>query len=423
MKIQYIKEKQNGLDRGIVFATGTPISNSLTEMYVMKKYLEPDYLREKGLQHFDSWVADFAEVTTNIELSPTGNSWRAKKRCSTFKNLPELMSIYRRVADIQTAETLKLPVPKLKNGKYTICLTKPSEEQKLFIFDCGERAEEVHQKRVDPSKDNMLKITNDGKMCALDMRLVDPTVEDNPDSKVNMAVNNIFNKWEETKDDSLTQVVFLDRSTPSKGFNLYDDIKSKLIALGVPEEEIKFIHDAKNDKEKVKLFEDVNEGRVRILIGSTEKMGAGTNIQKKLCALHHIDVPWRPSDIEQREGRILRQGNDCKEVEIFRYATEGTFDSYSWQTIEYKQKFISQVMTNKPLGRSIDDVDEAALNYAEIKSLATGDPRIKRQLELSTQVDNLRREKAEFEADRMRAREEITFTIPCLLYTSDAADD
>lgn len=412
LKIQYIKEKQNGLDRGIVFATGTPISNSLTEMYVMKKYLEPDYLREKGLQHFDSWVADFAEVTTNIELSPTGNSWRAKKRCSTFKNLPELMSIYRRVADIQTAETLKLPVPKLKNGKYTICLTKPSEEQKLFIFDCGERAEEVHQKRVDPSKDNMLKITNDGKMCALDMRLVDPTVEDNPDSKVNMAVNNIFNKWEETKDDSLTQVVFLDRSTPSKGFNLYDDIKSKLIALGVPEEEIKFIHDAKNDKEKVKLFEDVNEGRVRILIGSTEKMGAGTNIQKKLCALHHIDVPWRPSDIEQREGRILRQGNDCKEVEIFRYATEGTFDSYSWQTIEYKQKFISQVMTNKPLGRSIDDVDEAALNYAEIKSLATGDPRIKRQLELSTQVDNLRREKSEFEADRMKAREEITFTIP-----------
>lgn len=412
LKIQYIKEKQNGLDRGIVFATGTPISNSLTEMYVMKKYLEPDYLREKGLQHFDSWVADFAEVTTNIELSPTGNSWRAKKRCSMFKNLPELMNIYRRVADIQTAETLKLPVPKLKNGKYTICLTKPSEEQKLFIFDCGERAEEVHQKRVDPSKDNMLKITNDGKMCALDMRLVDPTVEDNPDSKVNMAVNNIFNKWEETKDDSLTQVVFLDRSTPSKGFNLYDDIKEKLIALGIPEEEIKFIHDAKNDKEKVKLFEDVNEGRVRILIGSTEKMGAGTNIQKKLCALHHIDVPWRPSDIEQREGRILRQGNDCKEVEIFRYATEGTFDSYSWQTIEYKQKFISQVMTNKPLGRSIDDVDEAALNYAEIKSLATGDPRIKRQLELSTQVDNLRREKAEFEADRMKAREEITFTIP-----------
>ena len=412
LKIQYIKEKQNGLDRGIVFATGTPISNSLTEMYVMKKYLEPDYLREKGLQHFDSWVADFAEVTTNIELSPTGNSWRAKKRCSTFKNLPELMNIYRRVADIQTAETLKLPVPKLKNGKYTICLTKPSEEQKQFIFDCGERAEEVHQKRVDPSKDNMLKITNDGKMCALDMRLVDPTVEDNPDSKVNMAVNNIFNKWEETREDSLTQVVFLDRSTPSKGFNLYDDIKSKLIALGIPEEEIKFIHDAKNDKEKVKLFEDVNEGRVRILIGSTEKMGAGTNIQKKLCALHHIDVPWRPSDIEQREGRILRQGNDCKEVEIFRYATEGTFDSYSWQTIEYKQKFISQVMTNKPLGRSIDDVDEAALNYAEIKSLATGDPRIKRQLELSTQVDNLRREKAEFEADRMKAREEITFTIP-----------
>ena len=412
LKIQYIKEKQNGLDRGIVFATGTPISNSLTEMYVMKRYLEPDYLREKGLQHFDSWVADFAEVTTNIELSPTGNSWRAKKRCSTFKNLPELMNIYRRVADIQTAETLKLPVPKLKNGKYTICLTKPSEEQKQFIFDCGERAEEVHQKRVDPSKDNMLKITNDGKMCALDMRLVDPTVEDNPDSKVNMAVNNIFNKWEETREDSLTQVVFLDRSTPSKGFNLYDDIKSKLIALGIPEEEIKFIHDAKNDKEKVKLFEDVNEGRVRILIGSTEKMGAGTNIQKKLCALHHIDVPWRPSDIEQREGRILRQGNDCKEVEIFRYATEGTFDSYSWQTIEYKQKFISQVMTNKPLGRSIDDVDEAALNYAEIKSLATGDPRIKRQLELSTQVDNLRREKAEFEADRMKAREEITFTIP-----------
>lgn len=419
LKIQYIKEKQNGLDRGIVFATGTPISNSLTEMYVMKKYLEPDYLREKGLQHFDSWVADFAEITTNIELSPTGNSWRAKKRCSTFKNLPELMNIFRRVADIQTAESLKLPVPALKNGKYTICLSKPSEGQKQYILDCGERAEQVHQRLVDPSEDNMLKITNDGKMCALDMRLVDPTAEDNPESKINMAVNNIFHKWEETKADSLTQVVFLDRSTPSSGFNLYDDIKGKLTALGIPEEEIKYIHDAKTDNDKIKLFDDVNDGKVRIIIGSTEKMGAGTNIQKKLCALHHIDVPWRPSDIEQREGRILRQGNDCKEVEIFRYATEGTFDSYSWQTIEYKQKFISQVMTNKPLGRSINDVDEVALNYAEIKSLATGDPRIKKQLELSTQVDNLRREKAEFDADKMKARENITFTIPAQIQRAD----
>jgi len=412
LKIRCIKEKNGNQDRNIVFATGTPISNSITEMFVMQKYLQSDYLQSKGLQSFDSWVADFAEISTQIELAPTGNSWRSKTRCNQFKNLPELMTMFKRCTDVQTAKMLDLPIPKLKNGEPTICIITPSEAQKDFIADCGERADMIHNKQVDPKTDNMLKVTNDGKMCALDFRLVDPNAPDDPASKVNCCIRNVFKKWEETKDDKLAQVIFLDRSTPSKSFNLYDDIKKKLIDMGVPEKEIAFIHDADNDEKKLKLFTDVNKGNVRVIIGSTEKLGAGTNMQEKLVALHHLDVPWRPADIEQREGRILRRGNTCDEVEIFRYATEGTFDSYSWQIIENKQKMISQVMTDKPMGRSIDDVDEQALSYAEIKSLATGDERIKEQLELSMEVTKLKSLKGQFLSEQISARDKNTFEYP-----------
>ncbi len=412
LKIRCIKEKNGNQDRNVVFATGTPISNSITEMYVMQKYLQPDYLKSKGLQAFDSWVADFAEISTQIELAPTGNSWRSKTRCNQFKNLPELMTMFKRCTDVQTAKMLDLPIPKLKNGQATICIIQPSAEQQAFIKSCGNRADRIHSRKVDPKIDNMLKVTNDGKMCALDFRLIDPSVPDDPASKVNCCIRNVFKKWEETKDDKLAQVIFLDRSTPSKDFNLYDDIKKKLIDKGVPEKEIAFIHDADTDDKKLKLFTDVNKGNVRVIIGSTEKLGAGTNMQEKLVALHHLDVPWRPADIEQREGRILRRGNTCDEVEIFRYATEGTFDSYSWQIIENKQKMISQVMTDKPMGRSIDDVDEQALSYAEIKSLATGDERIKEQLELSMEVTKLKSLKGQFLSEQISARDKNTFEYP-----------
>ena len=377
MKIRYLNEI-NGGERGVIYATGTPISNSVVEMYTMQRYLQPSYLASKGVQHFDSWVGNFGKIQTTVELSPTGTSYRAKKRCSNFNNVPELQQMFRRCADVKTAETLNLDIPKLKDGKYSIYVTEPSEEQKEFIFECGERAEEVHLGHVDPSEDNMLKITNDGKMCALDYRLIDENAEDNPDSKINVAIQNIYNKYKESDDSLGTQIVFLDRSTPDKNkFNLYDDIRNKLVDMGIPKEEIAFIHEAKNDSQKLKMFENVNNGKIRIILGSTDKMGAGTNIQERLCALHHLDVPWRPSDIEQREGRILRKGNRNDEVEIFRYVTKGTFDSYSWQTIETKQKFISQVMIDNIGGRSVDDVDNAALSYAEIKTLAVNDPRIK----------------------------------------------
>ena len=413
LKIECIKERNGGDDRNVVFATGTPISNSITEMYVMQKYLQSNYLADKGLMAFDSWLADFAEISTQIELSPTGTSWRSKTRCNTFKNLPELMTMFKHCTDVQTAQMLNLPIPKLKNGQPTICLTQPSDAQKAYIQDCGDRADLIHTGSVDPSIDNMLKVTNDGKMCALDFRLIDPQAPDMPNSKVNCCVYNVFKKWEETKEDRLAQVIFLDRSTPSKDFNLYDDIKQKLIGKGVPEEEIAFIHDAgSNDAKKLAMFKKVNKGEIRIILGSTEKLGAGTNMQDKLVALHHLDVPWRPADIEQREGRILRRGNTCEEVEIFRYATEGTFDSYSWQTIENKQKFISQVMTDKPMGRSIDDVDEQALSYAEIKSLASGDERIKEQLELSTEVTKLKSLRGQFLSEQIAARDKLTFTLP-----------
>lgn len=412
LKIRYINEMQGG-ERGVVLATGTPISNSLVEMYTMQRYLQVKYLEEKGINHFDAWAADFAKIESTIELDPTGVGFRNKTRCAAFNNLPELMVMFNRCTDIQTAEMLNLPVPKLKDGQYTICVCQPSEEQQAYVKDCGKRAERIHANSVDPSVDNMLKVTNDGKMCALDMRLIDPDAEDRPDSKINVAIENIYDKWAETKSDRLTQIVFLDRSTPKQDeFNLYDDIRNKLVERGVPKSEVRFIHEAKNDTEKLKLFDEVNSGLVRIIIGSTEKMGAGTNIQERLCALHHIDVPWRPSDIEQREGRILRRGNINEEVEIFRYVTEKTFDSYSWQTIESKQKFISQVMTGNAAGRSAEDVDNAVLNYAQIKALATGDPRIKEHFDLTEEVNRLRMIKGAFDKSHIEMRDKLCFILP-----------
>lgn len=412
LKIRYINELQGG-ERGVVLATGTPISNSLVEMYTMQRYLQPEYLKSKGIGHFDAWAADFAKIETSIELNPTGVGFRSKTRCASFNNLPELMVMFNRCTDIQTAEMLDLPVPKLQNGQYSIYIAHPTDDQKAFIKRCGERAEKIHNKMVDPSSDNMLCVTNDGKLCALDMRLVDPDAEDFPDSKINIAVNNIYNKWAETNEKRLTQVVFLDRSTPKPDeFNLYDDIRDKLVARGVPREEIRYIHEAKTDDEKLKLFDQVNSGKVRVIIGSTEKMGAGTNIQTKLCALHHLDVPWRPSDIEQREGRILRRGNENNEVEIFRYVTEGTFDAYSWQTIESKQRFISQVMTGEAAGRSAEDVDDAVLNYAEIKALATGDPRIREHFDLTEEVNKLKLLKGNFDKAHIEMRDRLAFALP-----------
>lgn len=413
LKIRYINELQ-GDERGVVLATGTPISNSMTEMFTMQNYLQPSYLESKGLKHFDAWISDFGKIEKTAELNPTGVGFRTVKRCKSFTNLPELMVMYNRCTDIQTAEMLKLPIPKLKNDNYTICVAQPSEYQEAFIQECGDRADRIHGGYVDPSVDNMLCVTNDGKMCALDMRLVDPDAEDLPDSKINIAIRNIFNKWKETSEQRLTQVVFLDRSIPKGNgeFNLYDDIKNKLVERGIPQEEIAFIHDAKNDKEKLSMFDSVNSGKIRIILGSTEKMGAGTNIQTKLCALHHLDVPWRPSDIEQREGRILRRGNTCSEVEIFRYVTEKTFDAYSWQTIENKQRFISQVMTGEAAGRSAEDVEEAVLNYQQIKALATGDPRIKEHFDLQEEVAKLKYMKGSFDKAHISMREKLSFELP-----------
>lgn len=385
----------------------------MTELYTMLRYLQPDFLKAKGLQHFDSFAANFITIDTVIDLDPTGSGYRPKKRCTSFNNIDELMTIFKSCADIQTQEMINLEIPKLKNNAYTVCVCEPSSEQKEFIRDCGMRADVIRSHRVDPHEDNMLKITNDGKMCALDFRLVSQDAEDRPDSKINVAVQNIADKYFATDSDKLTQAVFLDKSTPKNGeFNLYDDIKSKLIEKGIPEHEIRYIHEAKTDAQKQKMFDDVNKGNIRIIMGSTEKMGAGTNMQERLCALHHIDVPWRPSDVEQREGRILRFGNRCGEVEIFRYVTKDTFDAYSWQTIENKWRMISQIMSGKGVGRSVDDLDEQSLNYAEIKALSIGDSRIKEQLELDVAVKRLTFQQGQYKQSVADAKRRLDFEIP-----------
>ena len=393
MKCRYMDELTG--NRGIVFATGTPISNSMTEMYTMQRYLQYDALCSHGLQHFDAWASTFGETITAIELAPEGTGYRAKTRFARFYNLPELISMFKQVADVQTADMLKLPIPE---AEYHNEVIKPSKFQTDMVASFSERAEKVRNGMVDATVDNMLKITNDGRKLALDQRLTDELLPDDPESKVNTCLDNIHRIWEASKEQKSTQLVFCDLSTPHGDgkFNVYDDLKAKLVRMGVPETEITFIHDAKTEAQKAALFTNVRSGNVRILLGSTAKMGAGTNVQKRLIAEHHLDIPWRPSDIEQREGRILRQGNENSKVDIFRYVTENTFDSYMWQTIESKQKFISQIMTSKSPVRSCEDVDETALSYAEIKALATGNPYIREKMDLEIEVSRLKLVKANY---------------------------
>ena len=409
MKCRYMDELTNG--KGIVFATGTPVSNSMTELYTMQRYLQYEDLKKNGLEHFDSWASTFGETQSAFELSPEGTGYRVRTRFSKFYNLPELMRMFKEVADIQTAEMLNLPTPK---AHYEVVKTMPSDEQKDILKGLSERADRVRQRAVEPDEDNMLKITNDGKKLALDQRLINPLLPDNPDSKVNVCVKNVYSIWDKTKADKSTQLLFSDMSTP-KGdgeFNIYDDIRNKLVALGVPKEEIAFIHEAGSDKQKEELFAKVRKGDIRILMGSTQKMGAGTNVQNKLIAMHDLDVPWRPADLEQRAGRIVRQGNENAEVTIYRYITENTFDAYLWQTIENKQKFISQIMTSKLPVRVAEDVDENALNYAEIKALATGEPKIKEKMDLDNDVTKLKMLEANYKSNHYRLEDKVIKTYP-----------
>ena len=411
MKCRYLDEITGG--RGTVFATGTPISNSMVELYTIQRYLQYNTLVKNGLQHFDAWASTFGETITAVELTPEGTGYRAKTRFAKFYNLPELMAMFKECADIQTADMLKLPVPALVGGKPTNIQLKPSEIQKLMVAELGERADKIRNKMVKPYEDNMLKITNDGRKLALDQRLIDPDLPDDPDSKVNICVGKIFDIWEQTMPQRSAQLVFCDLSTPKAGvFNVYDDMKAKLIERGIPETENAFIHEANTDARKTELFGKVRSGAVRVLMGSTAKMGAGTNVQQRLVALHHLDVPWRPSDIEQREGRILRQGNENKEVYVFRYVTEGTFDAYSWQLIENKQKFIGQIMTSKSPARSCDDMDEAALSYAEVKALAAGNPLIKEKMDLDVQLTRLKTLKAAHDSQRYELENKIAIGFP-----------
>jgi len=412
MKCRYMDEMTNG--KGIVFATGTPVSNSMTELYTMQRYLQYEELKKNGLEHFDSWASTFGETQSAFELSPEGTGYRVKTRFSKFYNLPELMSLFKEVADIQTADMLNLPVPE---AHFEVVKTMPSDEQKEILKGLSERADKVRNRAVEPDEDNMLKITNDGKKLALDQRLINPLLPDNPDSKVNVCVKNVFSIWDKTKEDKSTQLIFSDMSTPKgdDSFNIYDDIREKLVEMGIPKEEIAFIHEANSDKQKDEMFAKVRNGEIRILMGSTQKMGAGTNVQKKLIALHDLDVPWRPADLEQRAGRIIRQGNENKDkggVYIYRYITENTFDAYLWQTIENKQKFISQIMTSKTPVRVAEDVDESSLNYAEIKALATGDPKIKEKMDLDNEVTKLKMLEANYKSNRYRLEDKVAKTYP-----------
>lgn len=388
MKCQYLDEITGG--KGVVFCTGTPISNSAAELYTMMRYIQADTLREHGLYAFDAWAANFGETVSAMELAPEGTGYRMKTWFARFNNLPELISMWKLAADVQTADMLKLEVPELEGGKPTVIMCPPTELQKQTIQALGERAEAVRAGSVDPHVDNMLKITTDGRKLALDQRLLNPALPDDPGSKANACADKVYEIWAQTREQRSTQLIFSDLATPGTGaWNVYDDIRDKLIARGVPKEEIAYIHDANTDAKKAALFARVRAGKVRVLLGSTQKMGAGTNVQTKLIALHHLDVPWRPSDIEQREGRILRQGNENKRVQIFRYATEGSFDAYSWQLIENKQRYISQIMTSKTPARSCEDLDEATLTYAEVKALCAGNPLIKEKMDLDNEVARL----------------------------------
>jgi len=387
MKCQYLDELTGG--KGVIFATGTPVSNSMVELYTMQRYLQYKTLEDNNLLQFDSWASTFGETVTAIELTPEGNGYRSKTRFAKFYNLPELMAMFKEIADIQTADTLNLPVPK---ANMHIITAKPSEIQKEMVKGLGDRAEKIRKREVSPNEDNMLKITNEGRKLALDQRLLNDMLPDYEGSKVNLCADNIYNIWEKTKEKKSTQLLFCDLSTPKNDgkFNVYDDIKEKLILKGIPENEIAFIHQADNETKKRELFTKVRKGEVRLLIGSTAKMGAGTNVQNKIVALHHLDCPWRPADLTQRNGRGIRQGNENEEIDVFTYVTEGTFDAYLYQLVENKQKFISQIMTSKAIVRSAEDIDEKALSYAEIKALAAGNPLIIEKTELDTQVSKLK---------------------------------
>lgn len=409
MKCQYMDELTGG--KGTVFATGTPVSNSMTELYTMMRYLQHGTLRQKGLTHFDQWASTFGETTTAIELAPEGTGYRARTRFAKFFNLPELMNMFKAVADIKTADQLHLPVPE---AKFETVVVQPSEIQKEMVADLSERAAAVHGGSVDPSVDNMLKITSDGRKIGLDQRLMNPLLPDDPNSKLNACVQNVLRIWEEGQADRLTQLLFCDLSTP-KGdgtFNVYEDIRDKLVAAGVPREEIAFIHDADTEAKKKELFGKVRTGEVRVLLGSTQKMGAGTNVQDRLVAVHHLDVGWRPADMTQRNGRIIRQGNRNKQVQIFQYVTEGTFDAYLYQTLENKQKFISQIMTSKSPVRSCDDVDEQALSYAEIKALCAGNPLIREKMDLDVDVAKLKVLRADYQSKHFRLEDQLLKYFP-----------
>ena len=396
LKVQHV-QRQNG-GGGVVFATGTPVTNTMAEMFTMQRYLQMDLLRQHHLQHFDGWAGTFGETVTAMELAPDGAGYRLHTRFSRFVNVPELMGLFRQMADVQTADMLKLPVPVLDGGKARIVRAPATPELKAFVASLAKRAEELKSKKIDPSVDNMLKITGEGRKAALDLRLVRSRAEDAPEGKVNQAVREIFSIWQETRADRLTQMVFCDLSTPKvegRGFSVYQDIKAKLVARGVPPEEIAFMQDYDADAAKLSLFKDVRAGKVRILMGSTQKMGAGTNAQTKLVALHHLDAPWRPADIEQREGRILRQGNQNAVVRIHRYVTEGSFDAYMWQVLEVKAKFIAQVMTGQTTARKIEDLDTPALTYAEVKAIASGNPLVVEKAKVDAEVMRLARLRSE----------------------------
>lgn len=407
MKCRYLDELTGS--KGVVFATGTPVSNTMVELYTMQRYLQHDTLEKLGMSHFDAWAANFGEMVTAMELAPEGTGYRARTRFSKFFNLPELMSIFKEVADIKTSDELNLPKPKVI---YHNEVSQPTEVQKALVKELSERATKVHARQVDPSVDNMLAITNDGRKLGLDQRVINPLLPDEPGTKVNRCVDNMFKIWEDGADKRLTQLIFCDLSTPGKGFSVYEDIKKKLVARGVPENEIAFIHDANTDEKKKALFAKVRSGQVRVLMGSTFKMGAGTNVQDRLIALHDLDAPWRPGDLEQRKGRIARQGNMNETVHVYRYVTENTFDSYIWQTLENKQKFISQIMTSKSPVRSCEDVDETTLSFAEIKALCAGDPRIKEKMDLDVQVAKLRLLKSSFQSQKYTLEDNLARYFP-----------
>ena len=407
MKCRYMDELTGS--RGIVFATGTPVSNSMTELYTMQRYLQHDTLERLGLGHFDSWAANFGETVTALELAPEGTGYRARTRFSKFFNLPELMNLFREVADIKTSDQLNLPTPGVE---YHNEVSQPTEIQKKLVQELSERATKVHARMVDPSEDNMLAITNDGRKLGLDQRVVNPLLPDAGGTKVNRCVDNVFRIWQDGANKKLTQLIFCDLSTPGKGFNIYDDIKTKLISRGVPESEIAFIHMADTEAKKKELFAKVRSGNVRVLIGSTAKMGAGTNVQDRLVALHDLDAPWRPGDLEQRKGRIARQGNMNETVHVYRYVTEQTFDSYIWQTLENKQRFISQIMTSKSPVRSCEDADETTLSYAEVKALCAGDPRIREKMDLDVQVAKLRLLKSSHQSQKYQLEDRLMQYFP-----------